>query len=78
MPGSIATLAAYLIVHVTDQILVGINDDWHAHRTLRLEPPGRRIDADEASRVQADLPYTSTMQPADHRLSESFETFSAV
>ena len=74
----IGRLFTDLVVHVADQILVGENDDRHAHRALRIEPPSRRIDADEASRVHRRCPYTSTTQAADHRRSESSKTFSAV
>ena len=45
--GHIGRLLVHLVIHVADQVLVGIDDRRHAHGAIRLDAPGRSIDARE-------------------------------
>ena len=45
-----------LVVHVADQLLVGVDDRRHAHRAVRLDAPRRRIDAGETSGIHGRSP----------------------
>ena len=40
-----------LVIHVADQIFIGVNDRRHPHRALRLNPPCRGVDLSKTSRV---------------------------
>ena len=75
--GDVCGLLVDLIVHVADQVFVGIDDRRHAHRAVRLDAPGGRVDARKPVRIHHWLRYTSTMQAADQP-SLSCATCSAV
>ena len=48
---NVGRLFVDLVVHVADQLFVGVDDGRHAHRALRFNAPGRCIDTREAVRI---------------------------
>ena len=59
MPGKhrdIHRLLEDLVVHVADQILVGVDDRRHPHGAVQLDSPRRRIDLGETSGIHDRAP----------------------
>jgi hypothetical protein len=71
-------LFVYLVIHVADQVFIGVDDRRNAHRTRGLDTPGRRINARETGSIHGQSRHTSTTQAADHMPPQSWPTFSAV
>jgi hypothetical protein len=74
----VGCLLVDLVVHVADEVFVGINDRRDQHSPVRLDTPRGGIDAREATGIHLSLRYTSTTHPADQRPFSSAATFSAV
>ena len=51
----VGSLLVDLVVHVTNQIFIGIDDRRHVHRAVRLNAPGRGVDTREAVRIHGWL-----------------------
>ena len=49
--GDVGGLLIDLIVHITDEGFVREDDTRHPHRASWLDPPGRRVNSGETSRV---------------------------
>jgi hypothetical protein len=44
-----------LVIHVADEVLVGVNNGPHPHGAVWLDPPRRGIDPGETSRIHGVL-----------------------
>ena len=74
----IGRLLVNLVIHVTDQIFIGIDDCRDAHRAVRLNAPSGFVDTGKAVRIHVGSLIRQRRKPPTSPPSLSCTTSNAV